>query len=110
MPHSSTMFKARLFALLAGLVMTSAHALQSRDDLAVLHNGQNITWDYSDAILTDDNLFGMGLLRSNAALPATVVAEGWEGPVILNIDDQDVIPATYVLQYPFFQNGSTYTL
>ncbi|KAJ7676903.1 hypothetical protein DFH06DRAFT_1122190 [Mycena polygramma] len=33
----------------------------------------------------------------------------WEGPVVLNLDDMDVIPATYVLQYPFFQNGSSYT-
>lgn len=33
----------------------------------------------------------------------------WEGPILLNFDDFDVIPATYVLQYPFFQNGSSYS-
>ncbi|KAF7306614.1 hypothetical protein MIND_00452800 [Mycena indigotica] len=103
------MFKAALLSLFAGLAIASPSAVHARDALPVLHNGQNITWDYKDVFLDETSRFGMGLLRSNAALPPTVVADGWEGPVVLNILDQDVIPATYVLQYPFFQNGSTYT-
>ncbi|KAJ7770812.1 hypothetical protein DFH07DRAFT_255615 [Mycena maculata] len=101
------MFKAFIAVFLATSI-ASAKLIQARAEL-VLYNGQNITWDYSDSILPVSNLFGMGLLRTGAAIPAMVTTFGWEGPVILNIDDQDVIPATYVLQYPFFQNGSSYT-
>ncbi|KAJ7138239.1 hypothetical protein C8R44DRAFT_728402 [Mycena epipterygia] len=101
------MFTFAAFLALASVV--SASAIQARETL-VLYNGQNITFDYSDSIVTGDNLFGMGLLRTGAAVPEKVTTFGWEGPVILNIDDQDVIPATYVLQYPFFENGSSYTV
>ncbi|KAJ7462744.1 hypothetical protein B0H11DRAFT_2241252 [Mycena galericulata] len=104
------MFKISVVAatLLATLSLSSAKVIQARGEL-VLYNGQNITWDYSDSILPESNLFGMGLLRTGAAIPEKVTTFGWEGPVVLNIDDQDVIPATYVLQYPFFENGSSYT-
>ncbi|KAJ7116881.1 hypothetical protein C8R44DRAFT_879412 [Mycena epipterygia] len=75
-----------------------------------LHNGQNITFNYSDVSVTGNNLFGMGVVRSDAFVPPNVTSLGWDGPVILNIDDQDVILGTYVLQYPFFEeNGSSYT-
>ncbi|KAJ7139680.1 hypothetical protein C8R44DRAFT_309751 [Mycena epipterygia] len=102
------MFKLSVAAFLALASVVSAGAIQARE-IPVLFNGQNITWDYSSSFVTENNLFGMGLLRTGAALPQKVTSDGWEGPVILNIDDQDVIPATYVLQYPFFENGSSYT-
>ncbi|KAJ7785905.1 hypothetical protein B0H16DRAFT_1488422 [Mycena metata] len=106
--QSPSMFKLSLLAVVALASTITASPLQARDDL-VLYNGQNITFDYSDSIVPASNLFGLGLLRTGADLPATVTSEGWEGPVVLNIDDMDEIPATYVLQYPFFQNGSSYT-
>ncbi|KAJ7630566.1 hypothetical protein FB45DRAFT_1027775 [Roridomyces roridus] len=87
----------------------SAAVLSCSAQQLVLHNGQNITWDYSDSIVPASSLFGMGCLRTGAAIPDTVISDGWEGPVILHLFDQDVIPATYTLQYPFFQNGSSYT-
>ncbi|KAJ6588216.1 hypothetical protein B0H19DRAFT_1226106, partial [Mycena capillaripes] len=96
----------RTFALSA---VTSASVIQAREELPFMHNGQNITFDYSDSIVPASNLFGMGLLRTGADIPAKVTSDGWEGPVVLNLDDMDEIPATYVLQYPFFQNGSSYT-
>ncbi|KAJ7672483.1 hypothetical protein DFH06DRAFT_1176398 [Mycena polygramma] len=105
------MFKSTLSVFLTTLAvsaMASAGVIQAREDL-VLHNGQNITFDYSDSIVPASNLFGLGLLRTGADIPEKVTSDGWEGPVVLNIDDMDVIPATYVLQYPFFQNGSSYT-
>ncbi|KAJ7646264.1 hypothetical protein DFH06DRAFT_576150 [Mycena polygramma] len=98
------MFKPTISAVLAALSMSSL-ARSER----FLHNGQNITFDYSYVFVPASNLFGMGLLRTGAAIPPTVVTFGWEGPVILNLDDEDEIPATYVLQYPFYQNGSSYT-
>ncbi|KAK7042514.1 hypothetical protein R3P38DRAFT_3309789 [Favolaschia claudopus] len=99
------MFKRSVAAVLATLSMVSATMIP---DL-VLHNGLNVTFDYSDSIVPASNLFGMGVLRTGAAIPAKVTSEGWEGPVVLNMNDMDEIPATYVLQYPFFQNGSLYT-
>ncbi|KAJ7123700.1 hypothetical protein C8R44DRAFT_875866 [Mycena epipterygia] len=102
------MFKLSVAAFLALASVVSANDIQARDTL-FLSNGQNVTFEYSDSIVTGNNLFGMGLLRTGAAVPEKVTSDGWEGPVVLNIDDQDVIPATYVLQYPFFQNGSSYT-
>ncbi|KAJ7042637.1 hypothetical protein C8F04DRAFT_1229854 [Mycena alexandri] len=107
-PSFSKMFKLSLATVVALASIVSASPLQARDDL-VLHNGQNITFDYSDSIVPASNLFGLGLLRTGADLPAKVTSDGWEGPVVLNLDDMDEIPATYVLQYPFFQNGSSYT-
>ncbi|KAJ7123687.1 hypothetical protein C8R44DRAFT_784203 [Mycena epipterygia] len=102
------MFKLSVAAVLALASVVSANAIQARDTL-FLSNGQNVTFEYSDSIVTGNNLFGMGLLRTGAAVPEKVTSAGWEGPVVLNIDDEDVIPATYVLQFPFFQNGSSYT-
>jgi hypothetical protein len=72
------MFKSSLAAFLATLAFSavaSAATIQARDDL-VLHNGQNITFDYSDSILPSSNLFGMGLLRTGAAVPAKVTSDG----------------------------------
>ncbi|KAJ7482759.1 hypothetical protein FB451DRAFT_1236003 [Mycena latifolia] len=106
------MFKPTVATFLATLSLSSlasAGTIQARDEL-VLFNGQNVTFDYSDSILPGSNMFGMGLLRTGVEIPDKVTSFGWEGPVILNIDDMDEIPATYVLQYPFFQNGSSYTV
>ncbi|KAJ7225869.1 hypothetical protein GGX14DRAFT_422682 [Mycena pura] len=102
------MFKASITAFLATLSLSSMAAASIHTP--VLFNGQNITFDYSDVFLPASNLFGMGALRTGAAIPDTVVSDLWEGPVVLNIFDQDEIPATYVLMYPFFQNGSSYTV
>ncbi|KAJ7337505.1 hypothetical protein DFH08DRAFT_812838 [Mycena albidolilacea] len=102
------MFKRAVTAFLATLSLSSLATATMIPDL-VLHNGQNITFDYHDSIVPASNLFGMGVLRTGADIPAKVTSDGWEGPVVLNMDDMDEIPATYVLQYPFFQNGSLYT-
>lgn len=64
------MFKFSITVLLAALSLSSAKAS------LVLFNGQNITWDYSDSILPVSNLFGMGLLRTGAAIPETVTSFG----------------------------------
>ncbi|KAF7369395.1 hypothetical protein MVEN_00268500 [Mycena venus] len=106
------MFKPTVAAFLASLSLSSlasAGAIQARDGL-VLFNGQNITFDYSDSILPGTNMFGMGSLPTGVPIPPKVISPGWEGPVLLNIDDMDEIPATYVLQYPFFVNGLSYTI
>ncbi|KAJ7785906.1 hypothetical protein B0H16DRAFT_1488427 [Mycena metata] len=102
------MFKLSLLAVVALASIVTASPLQARNEL-VLYNGQNITFDYSDLIVPASNLFGLGLLATGDDLPATVISAGWQGPVTLNIDDMDDIPATYLLQWPFFLNGSSYT-
>ncbi|KAJ7482769.1 hypothetical protein FB451DRAFT_1170626 [Mycena latifolia] len=104
------MFKPTVSAFLATLSLfslASAGAIEARDGL-VLFNGQNITFDYSDSILPGTNMFGMGVLPTGIEVKDKVTSPGWEGPVILNIDDMDEIPATYVLQYPFHVNGLSY--
>ncbi|KAF7356121.1 hypothetical protein MVEN_00942600 [Mycena venus] len=106
------MFKPTVAAFLATLSLSSlasAGAIQARDEL-VLFNGQNVTFDYSDSILPGTNMFGMGVLPTGIEIPPKVTSPGWEGPVVLNIDDMDEIPATYVLQYPFHVNGLSYTV
>ncbi|KAJ6567532.1 hypothetical protein B0H10DRAFT_1965313 [Mycena sp. CBHHK59/15] len=102
------MFKLSITAVLVALSMTSASTIQACNTL-LLHNRQNIMFDYWDSIAPEANLFGMGLLHMGAVVPETVSSDGWEGPVVLNILDQDVIPAMYLLQYPFFENGSSYS-
>ncbi|KAJ6472829.1 hypothetical protein DFH09DRAFT_1293881 [Mycena vulgaris] len=102
------MFKLSVAAVLATLSLFSMVSV-SAGEVLVLHNGQNITFDYEGEVLPEPNLFGLGLLRTGAAIPAKVTSDTWEGPITLNIFDQDVIPATFVLQYPFFENGSSYT-
>ncbi|KAJ6580919.1 hypothetical protein B0H19DRAFT_1251197 [Mycena capillaripes] len=106
------MFKPTVAAFLATLSLSSlasAGALQARDGL-VLFNGQNITFDYSDSKLPGTNMFGMGVLPTGIEVKDQVTSPGWVGPVLLNIDDMDEIPATYVLQYPFFDPGLSYTV
>ncbi|KAJ7814870.1 hypothetical protein B0H14DRAFT_2849045 [Mycena olivaceomarginata] len=78
------MFKRAVTAFLATLSLSSLASATMIPDL-VFHNGQNITFDYHDSIVPASNLFGMG-----------VTSDGWEGPVVLNMDDMDEIPATYV--------------
>ncbi|KAF7340066.1 hypothetical protein MVEN_01924700 [Mycena venus] len=102
------MFKPTVAALLATLSLSSLAYATMIPDL-VFHNGQSITFDYHNSFVSAGNLFGMGVTRAGADIPATVTSFGWEGPVVLNIDDFAGITATYLLQYPFFQNGSLYT-
>ncbi|KAJ7310938.1 hypothetical protein DFH08DRAFT_943923 [Mycena albidolilacea] len=105
------MFNPTVAAFLVALSfssLASASVIQPRDEV-VMFNGQNVTFNYTDSIVPEGSLFGMGLLRTGALVPLKVTSENWRGPVILNIDDMDEIPATYLLQWPFFQNGSSYT-
>ncbi|KAJ7123671.1 hypothetical protein C8R44DRAFT_980943 [Mycena epipterygia] len=102
------MFKLCVAAFLALASVVSANAIQARDTPS-LFNGQNVTFEYSDSIASGSNLFGMGLLPTGIEIPEKVTDDGWVGPVILNIDNEDGIPATYVLQYAFFVNGLSYT-
>lgn len=68
------MFKIVATAVLGLLSLSplaAASSIQSRD-VPVLHNGQNVSFVYSDSIVGVDTLFGLGLLRTNAATPPKV--------------------------------------
>jgi hypothetical protein len=51
----------------------AAGPVQARDSLT-LYNGQNVTFYYSDSIVQDNTLFGMGLMRASAATPDKVTS------------------------------------
>ncbi|KAF7306579.1 hypothetical protein MIND_00449200 [Mycena indigotica] len=105
------MFKAAFLGLFAAFAVASAGVVdvKTRADLPVHHNGDVLTWDYKGEIALENELFGMGVVRSDLPIPASITADGWEGPVILHLFDQMTIPATYPLAFPFFFNGSIYT-
>jgi hypothetical protein len=68
------MFKSSIAVVFAVLSMVAASTIEARADL-VLHNGQNITFQYSDSILPEPNLFGLGVTRTGAAVPAKVTSD-----------------------------------
>lgn len=69
------MFQLAVTAVVAALSLFPGSASAGSSGLT-LHNGQNITWDYSDSIVPENRLFGMGLLRTNASIPAKVTDSG----------------------------------
>jgi hypothetical protein len=69
------MFKRAVTAFLATLSLSSLASATMIPDL-VFHNGQNITFDYHDSIVPASNLFGMGVLRTGADIPAKVTSDG----------------------------------
>ncbi|KAJ7615975.1 hypothetical protein FB45DRAFT_1008182 [Roridomyces roridus] len=75
-----------------------------------LHNGQTIAFDYTDSMLNGDTWFGMGVLPTGIPAPDSIVQAGWSGPVVINIDNEDKVPATFLLSYPSFVPGLSYTV
>ena len=55
------------------LFLFTADGVQARDNLT-LYNGQNITFYYSDSIVQDNTLFGMGLMKAGVATPDRVTS------------------------------------
>lgn len=74
---SNTMFNPTVAAFLAALSfssLASASVIQPRDEV-VMFNGQNVTFNYTDSIVPEGSLFGMGLLRTGALVPLKVTSE-----------------------------------
>ncbi|KAJ7588062.1 hypothetical protein C8J56DRAFT_940813 [Mycena floridula] len=110
------------FSISFALLVAATGALASyvpvkRDDLPQLYNGQNISFAYSDIIVSGSNLFG-GLacepfgqdIPDSLAATDGVGASEWDATTVLGIYDFDEINATYVLQFPFFNPGTAYTV
>ncbi|KAF9061947.1 hypothetical protein BDP27DRAFT_1337321 [Rhodocollybia butyracea] len=90
--------------------------LTARDSLPTLYNGQNISFEYSDIFVSGSNLFGIGCQPFGQATPSNLLAisesgaSAWDATTVLGIYDYDLVNATYVLQFPFFEAGATYTV
>jgi len=101
------------FTILASVLAmaTSAVAVVPDPLLPKKYNGQNVTLDYEGELVGDNTKFGLGALRSDETLPTNAFDfERWEGPNTLGFDDQDILPAVFLLNYPFFTENYTYTV
>lgn len=65
-----------MFSLAVTAAVAALSLFPGTASALTLHNGQNITWDYSDSIVSASTLFGMGLLRTNATIPSKVTDYG----------------------------------
>ncbi|KAF9069492.1 hypothetical protein BDP27DRAFT_1325444 [Rhodocollybia butyracea] len=104
-----------LFVSAAHVRAAGTPVLTARDSLPTLFNGQNISFEYSDIIVSGSNLFGIGCQPLGRATPSNILAtdggaSAWDATTVLGIYDYDLINATYVLQFPFFEAGATYTV
>ncbi|KAJ7609801.1 hypothetical protein FB45DRAFT_943007 [Roridomyces roridus] len=102
------MFNRVLSTFLTALALSTLASASA--ELPHLHNGQSIAFDYTDSMLNGDTWFGMGVLPTGAPAPESIVEAGWAGPVVINIDNEDGIPATFLLSYPSFAPGLSYTV
>lgn len=78
--------------------------------------GQNISFAYSDIIVSGSNLFGLACEPFGQDIPDSLAATDgvgaseWDATTVLGIYDFDEINATYVLQFPFFNPGTAYSM
>ncbi|KAE9400043.1 hypothetical protein BT96DRAFT_938938 [Gymnopus androsaceus JB14] len=105
-----------LFSAATHVSATATPVLTARDSLPTLYNGQNISFEYSDIIVSGSNLFGIGCQPYGEATPSNLFAADefgaseWDATTVLGIYDYDLVNATYVLQFPFFDPGTAYTV
>ncbi|KAF9078806.1 hypothetical protein BDP27DRAFT_1356587 [Rhodocollybia butyracea] len=102
MKFNTAIFASALLVSVAQAGAAGTPTFTARDSLPTLFNGSN--------------LFGIGCQPLGQPTPSNLLAidevgaSAWDATTVLGIYDYDLVNATYVLQFPFFEAGATYTV